>query len=70
MKPGDMVRVKNTMEGDPSNMTRLYRERVPLLFIDMCDEPSMCAFVLDATSSQFPRLQIDSCRLEVISGNW
>jgi hypothetical protein len=71
MQVGDLVRVKNTTTGDPQNMVRLYRERVPLLVLS-CSlfGLSRMTLVLDTTSTKFPRLQIEDYRLEVVSTGW
>jgi len=62
MKVGDLVRVKNCTTGDNADIVRLYRERVPLLLMDL-DIPYSFAMVLVGET----RRLVPAHRLEVIS---
>ena len=67
MQVGNLVRLKNTVTGDGSNMVRLYRDKVPLLVIQRLLYRNV-AVLLDATTpAHFHNLHIDEHRLEVVS---
>ena len=70
MQVGNLVRLKNTVTGDGSNMVRLYRDKVPLLVLSQTTSHWQRSLVtlLDATRPGYSqRLQIDEHRLEVVS---
>lgn len=70
MQVGDLVRLKNTVTGDGSNRVRLWRDRVPLLVLEILPwkEFSGRAVLLDATiSGRHRNPRLDEHRLEVIS---
>ena len=62
MQVGDLVRVRNTSTADTDIMIRLYRDKVPMLLLEIREMRPHC-LVLEGGQQGW----IDEYRLEVVS---